>query len=121
MPTSERVFTGTGTSGYITTYTDRHGNPMARAPGGRLIHPKTKFITNIFDDVDLDVITIRVVKNTTNGISVKEEDVEIGTKLKDLKLYKPGKRHYLVLDNIIKIVLTKEQVLIEDITIFVRN
>ena len=82
MPTGKKVFTGTGTGGYVTFYKDRYRTPLARQPGGSFMFPKTKFETNVFDD--LDEITITFLMDHHNKITKKIEVAQFGTKLKDL-------------------------------------
>ncbi len=112
MPTSQKIFTGTGKDGYVTMYKDRHGRPLASKPGGGLMIPKTKIITNIFDDFDEIIITFFIV----NGEKYlkKTEITKIGKKLKDLNFYNPDRRHYMYINNEIELLITKEQVMLDD-------
>lgn len=121
MPTYKKSFTGSGTTGFIKTYKDRHGNPLVSAPGGVLIHPKTNLKKNIFEGIDSDIITVKFLTETKNGFYIKKQDVEIGTKLKELEYYNPEKRHYILLNEDIRILITKEQVLTGDISIVVNT
>lgn len=118
MPTSQKVFTGTGTDGFITIYKDRHGNPLARKPGGGLTRPKTNIIKNVFDDLDEIKITF-IIQNGLKDTK-KTEVTTIGTKLKDLHFYNPDRRHYLSIDEEIELSITKEQVMTDDCVIMSR-
>ena len=88
---------------------------MARKPGGSFMRPKTKFQTNIFDEMDEITITFLIEKN--GNVLEKKEVVSLGTKLKDLKLYHPESRHYLYIDEEVEVMITKEQVFTDDSTV----
>jgi hypothetical protein len=118
MPTSQKVFTGTGKDGYVTIYKDRHGRPLAKKPGGGLKIPKTNVITNIFDDFDEINITF-LIENGEKYVK-KTEITIIGKKLKELHFYNPDRRHYMFIDDEIELLITKEQVLLDDCVIISR-
>lgn len=118
MPTSQKVFTGTGKDGYVTIYKNRHGQPLASKPGGRLTIPKTKIITNVFDDFDEISITFIIEKGEKKY--EKKEVTTIGKKLKELHFYNPERRHYMYIDEDIELSITKEQVIIDDCVIISR-
>ncbi len=118
MPTGKRVFTGTRTDGHVTFYKDRHGSPLARKPGGRLTYPKTQIIKNVFDDMDEILVTFIIERH--GKFYKKQEVTTIGTKVKDLKLYDPTKRHYIHMGNNVDLLLTGHQVLVDETMLFVR-
>ena len=118
MPTSRKIFTGTGRDGYVTIYKNRYGQPLARKAGGGLMIPHTEIFTNIFED--LGEININFVIVNDDKEVKKIEVVTMGTKLKELRSYNPERRHYIYVEEGIELLITKEQVLLNDCIIVSR-